>query len=133
MEAAENPARRDPAVLGEGMSIVTLPRQEGRRRFRNPWSQAQMGAPLVVQLRSILPHLAMCLKNQSRSVVWKVLQGCEYRAARVRRGHEYSPSLVHIFEKSTAHLAMDVRRRSPHALLLSELFSDLDPERPLPL
>src|SRR5215469_15577382 len=35
MEAAENRARRDPAVLGEGMSIVTLPRQEGRRRFRN--------------------------------------------------------------------------------------------------
>jgi len=44
MEAAENRARREPAVLSEGMSIVTLPGQEGRRRFRNPWSEAQMGA-----------------------------------------------------------------------------------------
>jgi hypothetical protein len=48
MEAAENCASRDLAVLGEGMSIVTLPRQEYRRRFRNPRSEAQMGAPLVV-------------------------------------------------------------------------------------
>ena len=48
MEAAENCASRDVAVLNEGMSIVTLPRQEYRGRFRNPRSEAQMGAALVV-------------------------------------------------------------------------------------
>ena len=48
MEAAENRASRDVAVLGEVMSIVTLPRQAYRRGFRNPRSEAQMGAPLVI-------------------------------------------------------------------------------------
>ena len=48
MEAAENRASHDLAILGEGMSIVTLPRQEYGPRFRNPRSKAQMGAPLVV-------------------------------------------------------------------------------------
>jgi hypothetical protein len=43
MEAAEDRASRDVAVLSEGMSIVTFPRQEYRRRFRNPRSEAQMG------------------------------------------------------------------------------------------
>ena len=48
VEAAENRASRDLAVLGEEMSIVTLPRQEYGRRFRNPRSEAQMGTPFVV-------------------------------------------------------------------------------------
>ena len=48
MESAEDRASRDLAALGEGMSIVTFPRQEYRRRFRNPRSEAQMGAPLIV-------------------------------------------------------------------------------------
>src|SRR5215472_15648897 len=64
MEAAENRARRDPAVLGEGMSIVTLPRQEGRRRFRNPWSEAQMGAPLVVMSHPLCHDSAQMFLSQ---------------------------------------------------------------------
>ena len=48
MEAAENRASRDVAVLGKGMSIVTLPRQAYRGTFRNPRSEAQMRAPLIV-------------------------------------------------------------------------------------
>src|SRR6516225_6812633 len=64
MEAAENPARRDPAVLGEGMSIVTLPRQEGRRSFRNPWSEAQMGAPLVVMSHPLCHDSAQMFLSQ---------------------------------------------------------------------
>src|SRR5215469_16522728 len=64
MEAAENPARRDPAVLGEGMSIVTLPRQEGRCRFRNPWSEAQMGAPLVVMSHPLCHDSAQMFLSQ---------------------------------------------------------------------
>jgi hypothetical protein len=49
MEAAENRASRDLAVLGEGMSVVALPRHEYRRGFRNPRSEAQMGASFVVR------------------------------------------------------------------------------------
>ena len=64
MEAAENRARRDPAVLGEGMSIVTLPRQECRRRFRNPWSEAQMGAPLVVMSHPLCHDSAQMFLSQ---------------------------------------------------------------------
>ena len=64
MEAAENPARRDPAVLGEGMSIVTLPRQENRRRFRNPWSEAQMGTLLVVMSHPLCHDSAQMFLSQ---------------------------------------------------------------------
>jgi hypothetical protein len=48
MEAAENCVSHDLAVSGEGMSVVTLRRQEYRGTFRNPRSEAQMRAPLVV-------------------------------------------------------------------------------------
>ncbi len=48
METAEHCASHDLAVLGEGMSVVTLQRQEYRGTFRNPRSKAQMRAPLVV-------------------------------------------------------------------------------------
>jgi hypothetical protein len=64
MEAAENPAGRDPAVLGEGMSTVTLPRQEGRYRFKNPWSEAQMGAPLVVMSHPLCHDSAQMFLSQ---------------------------------------------------------------------
>jgi hypothetical protein len=42
METAEHCAIRDLAVLSEGMSVVTFPRREYRRRFRNPRSEAQV-------------------------------------------------------------------------------------------
>jgi len=47
MEAAENRASRDRAVLGEGMSIVTLHRSEYPGGFRNPRPKAQMKTPLI--------------------------------------------------------------------------------------
>ena len=46
MEAAENHASHNLAVLGKGM--FALQRWEYRRTFRNPRSEAQMRAPLVV-------------------------------------------------------------------------------------
>jgi hypothetical protein len=48
METAENCASHDLAVSGEGMSVVILQRWEYRGTFRNPRSEAQMRAPLVV-------------------------------------------------------------------------------------
>jgi hypothetical protein len=48
MEAAENHASHNLAVLGKGMFVVILQRWEYRGTFRNPRSEAQMGAPLVV-------------------------------------------------------------------------------------
>jgi hypothetical protein len=48
MEAAENHASRNLAVLGKGMFVVILQRWEYRGTFRNPRSEAQMRAPLVV-------------------------------------------------------------------------------------
>ena len=48
MEAAENHASRNLAVLGKGMFVVILQRLEYRGTFRNPRSEAQMRAPLVV-------------------------------------------------------------------------------------
>jgi hypothetical protein len=64
MEAAENRASRDVAVLGEGMSIVTLPRRAYRRRFRNPRSEAQMGAPLVVMSHPLCHYSAQMFLAQ---------------------------------------------------------------------
>ena len=48
METAENRASRNLAVMGKGMFVVILQRWEYRGTFRNPGSEAQMGAPLVV-------------------------------------------------------------------------------------
>jgi hypothetical protein len=48
MEAAENHASHNLAVLGKGMFVVILQRWEYRGTFRNPRSEAQMRAPLVV-------------------------------------------------------------------------------------
>ena len=48
MEAAENRASRNLAVLGKGMFVVMLQRWQYRGTFRNPRSEAQMRAPLVV-------------------------------------------------------------------------------------
>ena len=48
MEAAENHASHNLAVLGKGMFAVILQRWEYRGTFRNPWSEAQMRAPFVV-------------------------------------------------------------------------------------
>jgi hypothetical protein len=48
MDAAEDRASHDLVVFGQGMSLVTLQRWEYRDRFRNPRSEAQMRAPLVV-------------------------------------------------------------------------------------
>jgi hypothetical protein len=48
MEIAENCASHDLAVSSEGMSVVILQRWEYRGTFRNPRSEAQMRAPLVV-------------------------------------------------------------------------------------
>ena len=48
MEAAENHASPNLAVLGKGMFVVILQRWEYRGTFRNPRSEAQMRAPLVV-------------------------------------------------------------------------------------
>ena len=48
MEIAENCASPNLAVLGQGMSVVILQRWEYRGTFRNPRSEAQMRAPLVV-------------------------------------------------------------------------------------
>jgi hypothetical protein len=48
MEAAENHASHNLAVLGKGMFVVISQRWEYRGTFRNPGSEAQMRAPLVV-------------------------------------------------------------------------------------
>ena len=48
MEAAENHASHNLAVLGKGMFVVILQRWEYRGTSRNPRSKAQMRAPLVV-------------------------------------------------------------------------------------
>ncbi len=48
MEAAENHASHNLAVLGKGMFVVILQRWEYRGTFRNPRSEAQMRALLVV-------------------------------------------------------------------------------------
>jgi hypothetical protein len=48
MEAAENHASHNLAVLGKGMFVVILQRWEYPGTFRNPRSEAQMRAPLVV-------------------------------------------------------------------------------------
>jgi hypothetical protein len=48
MEAAENHASHNLAVMGKGMFVVILQRWEYRGTFRNPRSEAQMRAPLVV-------------------------------------------------------------------------------------
>src|SRR5256886_17211928 len=48
MEAAENRASHDLAVLGERMPVTALQRWESRGSFRNPRSEAQMGATLIV-------------------------------------------------------------------------------------
>jgi hypothetical protein len=48
MESAENHASHNLAVLGKGMFVVILQRWEYRGTFRNPRSEAQMRAPLVV-------------------------------------------------------------------------------------
>jgi hypothetical protein len=48
MEAAENHASRNLAVLGKGMFVVILHRWEYRGTFRNPRSEVQMRAALVV-------------------------------------------------------------------------------------
>ena len=48
MEAAENRASHNLAVFGKGMFVVILQRWEYRGTFRNPRSEAQMRAPLVV-------------------------------------------------------------------------------------
>ena len=48
MGASENHASHNLAVLGKGMFVVTLQRWEYPGAFRNPRSEAQMGAPLVV-------------------------------------------------------------------------------------
>ena len=48
MEAAENRASHDLAVLGERMPVTALQRWEYRGSFRNPRSEAQMGATLIV-------------------------------------------------------------------------------------
>ena len=48
MEAAENHASHNLAVLGKGMFVVILQRWEYRGTFRNPRSEAQMRPPLVV-------------------------------------------------------------------------------------
>ena len=69
MEAAENRASRDLAVLGEEMSIVTLPRQEYRRRFRNPRSEAQMGTPFVVRVDNATPIIL----NREKSITLGIL------------------------------------------------------------
>ena len=45
MEAAENHASHNLAVLGKGMFVVILQRWECRGTFRNPRSEAQMRAP----------------------------------------------------------------------------------------
>ena len=48
MEAAENHASHNLAVLGKGMFVVILQRWEYPGTFRNPRSEAPMRAPLVV-------------------------------------------------------------------------------------
>ena len=48
MEAAENHASHNLAVLGKGIFVVILQRWEYRGTFRNPRSEAQIRAPLVV-------------------------------------------------------------------------------------
>ena len=48
MEAAENHASHNLAILGKGMFVVILQRREYRGTFRNPRFKAQMRAPLVV-------------------------------------------------------------------------------------
>ena len=47
MEAAENHASHNLAVLGKGMFVVILQRWEYRGTFGNPRSEAQMRASLV--------------------------------------------------------------------------------------
>jgi hypothetical protein len=48
IEAAENHASHNLAVLGKGMFVVIVQWCEYRGTFRNPLSEAQMRAPLVV-------------------------------------------------------------------------------------
>jgi hypothetical protein len=55
MEAAENHASHNLAVLGKGMFVVILQRREYRGTFRNPRSEAQMRAPLVVRVDNATP------------------------------------------------------------------------------
>jgi len=57
MEAAENHPSHNLAVLGKGMFVVILQRWEYRGTLRNPQSEAQMRAPLVVMSNQSLPKM----------------------------------------------------------------------------
>ena len=69
MEAAENHASHNLAVLGKGMFVVILQRWEYRSTFRNPRSEAQMRAPLVVRVDNATPIIL----NREKSVTPGIL------------------------------------------------------------
>ena len=64
MEAAENHASHNLAVMGKGMFVVILQRWEYCGTFRNPRSEAQMRAPLVVRVDNATPIIL----NREKSV-----------------------------------------------------------------
>ena len=69
MEAAENRASRNLAVMGKGMFVVILQRWEYRGTFRNPRSEAQMRAPLVVRVDNATPLIL----NREKSITLGIL------------------------------------------------------------
>ena len=69
MEAAENHASHNLAVLGKGMFVVILQRWKYHGTFRNPRSEAQLRAPLVVRVDNATPILL----NREKSITLGIL------------------------------------------------------------
>src|SRR5438046_442110 len=76
-----------------------------------------------LQVRSILPYVAMCLRIQNRSVALKVSRGEAFPDVPVERRWLLLPFPAFGDEKSKDRLATDAPRRSHRGRLPSELSS----------
>jgi len=88
MEAAENRPSRELAIRSQGMPVVTLRREEYLCGFRNPRSQTQMRAPLVVVSDPLRQDPAQLFLTQWNHEIQTFATYCSYQtfAVGVRLG-----------------------------------------------